>query len=41
MKKVESLQLVYPFIVGIDVSKESMDVCMIEMITQRQFTTVF
>ena len=38
MKKVSTPQLVYPFIVGIDVSKESMDVCMIEMNTQRQLS---
>ena len=35
MKKSEGQQPKYPFIVGIDVSKESIDVCMIEMITQR------
>lgn len=34
MKKTEGQQPKYPFIVGIDVSKESIDVCMIEMITQ-------
>ncbi len=34
MKKSEGQQLKYPFIVGMDVSKESIDLCMIEMITQ-------
>lgn len=38
MKNVSTPQLVYPFIVGIDVSKESMDVCMVEMVTQQEFT---
>ena len=38
MKNESTPQLVYPFIVGIDVSKESMDVCMIEMATQRQYS---
>ena len=38
MNKTENGQNVYPFIVGIDVSKESMDVCMIELSTQHQYT---
>lgn len=38
MNKAENEQKSYPFIVGIDVSKESMDVCMIEMTTQRHHT---
>lgn len=38
MKNESTPQLVYPFIVGIDVSKESMDVYMIEMATQRQYS---
>ena len=38
MNKTEDGQNVYPFIVGIDVSKESMDVCMIELSTQHQYT---
>ncbi len=38
MKKESTQQLVYPFVVGIDVSKESMDVCMVEMVTQHQFS---
>jgi len=37
MKKAKREQQ-YPFIVGIDVSKESMDACMIEVITQRQYS---
>ena len=37
MKKVESTQTSYPFIVGIDVSKESIDASMIEVSTQRQY----
>lgn len=40
MKKAESTQVNYPFIVGIDVSKESMDACMIEVCTQRQYSVV-
>ena len=38
MRKEESDQIHYPFIVGIDVSKESMDVCMIEVSTHRHYT---
>lgn len=38
MKKAESTQVNYPFIVGVDVSKESLDACMIEVSTQREFT---
>lgn len=38
MNKTENEQKRYPFIVGIDVSKESMDVCMIESSTQRHYT---
>lgn len=35
MKNVERQQVNYPFIVGIDVSKESIDACMIEVSCQR------
>ena len=35
MKKVQSQQVVYPFIVGVDVSNESMDACMIEVSKRR------
>ena len=38
MKKVESQQVVYPFIVGVDVSKESMDACMIEVSSQKSYS---
>ena len=38
MNKTENEQKCYPFIVGIDVSKESMDVCMIESSSQRHYT---
>tara|TARA_Y100000817_G_scaffold298953_1_gene276604 strand:- start:349 stop:1389 length:1041 start_codon:yes stop_codon:yes gene_type:complete len=38
MKTGITSQVVHPFIVGVDVSKESMDVCMIEMVTQRQYS---
>ena len=38
MNKTENAQKSYPFIVGIDVSKESIDACMIEVSTQRQFS---
>ncbi len=41
MKKRETQQEEYPFIVGIDVSKESLDACMIESISQQKhFITV-
>ena len=40
MKDVSRSQLVYPFIVGIDVSKESVEVCMIEVSTQHHYNTV-
>ncbi len=36
MKKDQTQQLIYPFIVGFDVSKESMDICMIEMSSQKK-----
>jgi transposase len=38
MKKVTSQQVVYPFIVGVDVSKESMDACMIDVFCQRFYS---
>ncbi len=40
MKKTESTQVNYPFIVGIDVSKESIDACMIDVSTQRHYRKV-
>ena len=39
MEKTESQQEVYPFIVGIDVSKESIDACMIEACNQKYCST--
>lgn len=39
MKKAVSEQMSYPYIVGIDVSKESIDACMIEVSTQRHYCT--
>ncbi|WP_258105899.1 IS110 family transposase [Marinoscillum sp. MHG1-6] len=38
MKKVETPQVNYPYVVGIDVSKESIDVCMIEAVSQRHYS---
>jgi transposase len=40
MKNEFSTQVVYPYVVGIDVSKESMDVSMIEASTQREYYVV-
>ena len=40
MKKTEITQVNYPFIVGIDVSKESIDVCMIDVSTQYHYSKV-
>jgi transposase len=39
MNKEERQQISYPFIVGIDVSKESIDACMIEVSTQQNYST--
>lgn len=40
MKNTVSTQVNYPFILGIDVSKESIDACMIEVSTQRHYNVV-
>lgn len=39
MKSENSTQVSYPFIVGIDVSKESIDACMIEVSAQHHYST--
>lgn len=38
MKKEEKLQESYPYVVGIDVSKESIDACMLQMNTNRSIS---